>query len=148
MACVQLKCVQLVIIYDDIILYLTKFYSNSVGVTTALWLLLSLIISIDFFSYSASGGIIDISSNLKELFPMDFLLKRTFLLLCPVHTFGQLFNTRDFSAIEMCNTMRKMLPEFFAYNDLFVSIFMLGRYYLNWLTITRVCSGVKMITMI
>ena len=43
---------------------------------------------------------------------MDPLLKRTFLLLCPVDVYGDLLrSTERFSCLELCVTMRKLLPE-------------------------------------
>ena len=42
---------------------------------------------------------------------MDRLLKRTFLLLCPVKIFGDLLKNGSFSCLELCVTMRKLLPD-------------------------------------
>ena len=49
--------------------------------------------------------------GLKDVFDMDRLLKRTFLMLCPVEMYGDLLKTRCFSCLELCVTMRKLLPD-------------------------------------
>ena len=62
--------------------------------------------------------------DLKDLFDMDRLLKRTFLLLCPVEIFGDLLKSECFSCLELCVTMRKLLPDTkdsFSYTESFVS---------------------------
>lgn len=61
--------------------------------------------------------------GLKDIFNMDRLLKRTFLLLCPVDIFGHLLNSGFFSCLELCVTMRKLLPEetSSSYTETFVS---------------------------
>ena len=47
--------------------------------------------------------------DLKNIFEMDPLVKRTFLLLCPVEIYGDLLQTACFSCLELCVTMRKLL---------------------------------------
>ena len=42
---------------------------------------------------------------------MDRLLKRTFLLLCPVEIFDHLLEEDCFSCLELSVTMRKVLPD-------------------------------------
>lgn len=62
--------------------------------------------------------------DLKDIFNMDQLLKRTFLLLCPVEMYGDLLKTGLFSCLELCVTIRKLLPDTkdsFSYTDNFVS---------------------------
>ena len=49
--------------------------------------------------------------GLKDTFDMDRLLKRSFLLLCHVEMYGDLLKTECFSCLELCVTMRKLLPE-------------------------------------
>jgi hypothetical protein len=49
--------------------------------------------------------------NLESVFDMDRLLKRTFLLLCPVEIYVYLLKTGSFSCLELCITMRKLLPD-------------------------------------
>ena len=62
--------------------------------------------------------------GLKNVFDMDQLLKRTFLLLCPVEIYGDLLKTGCFSCLELCVTMRKLLPDknSNSYTESFVSI--------------------------
>ena len=62
--------------------------------------------------------------GLKDLFDMDRLLKRTYLILCPVEMYGDLLKNRLFSCLELCVTMRKILPEKTSseYAPTFVSI--------------------------
>ena len=50
-------------------------------------------------------------SGLKEIFDMDRLLKRTFLLLCPLEMYGDLLKTGCFSYLELCITIRKLLVD-------------------------------------
>ena len=54
---------------------------------------------------------IEILLDLNEVFDMDPLLKRTFLLLCPVEMYGDLLKNKRFSCLELCVTMRKLLPD-------------------------------------
>jgi hypothetical protein len=49
--------------------------------------------------------------GLKDIFDMDPLLRRSFLLLCPVEVYGDLLKTECFSCLELCVTLRKLLPE-------------------------------------
>ena len=49
--------------------------------------------------------------SLKDIFDMDRLLKRTFLLLCPVEIYESLLKTTWFSCLELCVTMRRLLPD-------------------------------------
>ena len=63
--------------------------------------------------------------GLKDTFHMDRLLKRSFLLLCPVEMYRYLLKTEFFSCLELCVTMRKLLPETkgsTSYTQSFVSI--------------------------
>jgi hypothetical protein len=46
-----------------------------------------------------------------NVFDMDRLLKRTFLLLCPLKIYGDLLKNGCFSCVELCVTMRKLLQE-------------------------------------
>lgn len=63
------------------------------------------------FLYILSDAI-EMLPDLNEVFDMDPLLKRTFLLLCPVEVYGDLLrSTECFSCLELCVTMRKLLPE-------------------------------------
>ena len=48
---------------------------------------------------------------LNELFDMDPLLKRTFLLLCPVEMYRDLLTTDRFLCLELCVSMRKLLRD-------------------------------------
>ena len=65
--------------------------------------------------------------DLINVFNMDRLLKRTFLLLSPVDIYGDLLKTtKCFSCLELCVTMRKLLPDTKtndSYNLDFVSVF-------------------------
>ena len=55
---------------------------------------------------------IEMLPDLNEAFDMDPLLKRTFLLLCPVEVYGDfLRSTERFSCLELCVSMRKLLSE-------------------------------------
>lgn len=47
--------------------------------------------------------------DLTEIFKMDRLLKRTFLLLCPLQMFGKLLKTGCFSCLDLCVTLKKLL---------------------------------------
>ena len=50
--------------------------------------------------------------GLKDMFKMDQLLKRTYLILCRVEMFESLLKmTNCFSCLDMCVTMRILLPE-------------------------------------
>ena len=63
--------------------------------------------------------------DLNTVFDMDRLLKRTFLLLCPVEIYGDLLKAKRFSCLELCVTMRKLLPDTkvtTSYTQEFVSI--------------------------
>lgn len=53
----------------------------------------------------------DMVPGLMNIFDMDRLLKRTFLLLCPVEIYGDLLKKGCFSCLELCVTMRKLLPD-------------------------------------
>ena len=62
--------------------------------------------------------------GLKDIFCMDPLLKRTFLFLCPVEIFRDLLKSGFFSCLELCVTMRKLLPDTkdsHSYTESFVS---------------------------
>jgi hypothetical protein len=48
---------------------------------------------------------------LENVFHMDRLLTRTFLRLCPVEIYGDLLKNGCFSCLELCVTMRKLLPD-------------------------------------
>ena len=62
--------------------------------------------------------------DLSDLFDMDRLLKRTYLLLCPVEMYGDLLKTGLFSCLELCVTMRRILPEKMgcSYSETLVSV--------------------------
>ena len=62
--------------------------------------------------------------DLKGLFDMDRLLKRTYLILCPVEIYRDLLDTRLFSCLELCVTMKNILCEkpSSSYTETFVSI--------------------------
>ena len=49
--------------------------------------------------------------DLMNVFDMDRLLKRTFLLLCPLEIYGDLLKNGCFSCLELCVTMRKILQD-------------------------------------
>lgn len=62
--------------------------------------------------------------GLKETFDMDRLLKRTFLLLCPVEVYGGLLKKGWFSCLELCMTIRKLLADVkWTYTKNFVSTY-------------------------
>ena len=73
--------------------------------------------------YNVVSDIVLWIADFKELFVVDYLLKRTILLLSPVHTYAELFKTGYFSVVEICNTMRRMLPDTAHYTKEFVSEF-------------------------
>ena len=55
---------------------------------------------------------------------MDRLLKRTFLFLCPVEIYRSLSTEKCFSCLELCVTLRKVLPDTkdsYAYTKDFVN---------------------------
>ena len=49
--------------------------------------------------------------DMQKIFDMDRLLKRTFLMLCPIDIYDVLLETGLFSCQELCITMRKLLPD-------------------------------------
>ena len=49
--------------------------------------------------------------SLKDVFDMDRLLKRTFLLLCPLEIYEDFLKKECFSCLEMCITIRKVLHD-------------------------------------
>ena len=49
--------------------------------------------------------------ELSRLFGMDRLLPRSLLLLSPIEMYKDLLRTGHFSALEVCVTMKKMLPD-------------------------------------
>ena len=59
-----------------------------------------------FVSHRDAFGILP---DLNDLFYMDRLLKRTYLVLCPVEMYGELLKTGLFSCLELCVTMTKKL---------------------------------------
>ena len=66
------------------------------------------------FSISFLIGFSDLAELLPELsrlFRMDRLLPRSLLLLSPIEMYKDLLRTGHFSALEVCVTMKKMLPD-------------------------------------
>ena len=66
------------------------------------------------FTISFLIGFSDLAELLPELsslFRMDRLLHRSLLLLSPVEKYKDLLRTGHFSALEVCVTMRRMLPD-------------------------------------
>ena len=61
------------------------------------------------YFFALISEITSMSEDLKDIFDMDRLLKRTFLLLCPVEQFGYLLEQGCFSCLELCVTLRKLL---------------------------------------
>ena len=49
--------------------------------------------------------------ELSRLFRMDRLLPRSLLLLSPIEMYKDLLRTGHFSALDVCVTMKKMLPD-------------------------------------
>ncbi len=77
------------------------------------------------FSFVLSSDAIEMLPALKDIFNMDRMLKRTFLVLCPVELYGDLLKTGCFSCLELCATMRKLLADtkkHYSYTPSFVSI--------------------------
>lgn len=61
--------------------------------------------------------------DLRSLFEMDQLLPRSFLLLSPIEVYRDLLGTDHFSILEVCATLRRILPEkgSSSYTESFVS---------------------------
>ncbi|CAB4005504.1 Hypothetical predicted protein, partial [Paramuricea clavata] len=76
----------------------------------------------DIQKHITAGEAIAMLQNLESAFDMDRLLKRTFLILCPVEIYVYLLKTGSFSCLELCITMRKLLPDktSFSYSESFV----------------------------
>ncbi|CAB4038590.1 Hypothetical predicted protein, partial [Paramuricea clavata] len=62
-------------------------------------------------SHIIASEAIAMLKNLESVFDMDRLLKRTFLILCPVEIYVYLLKTGSFSYLELCITLRKLLPD-------------------------------------
>ncbi|XP_046861759.1 uncharacterized protein LOC124455046 isoform X2 [Xenia sp. Carnegie-2017] len=54
---------------------------------------------------------LEILQDLKKVFNMDPLIRRGFLLLCPLEIYHELLKTGLFSFLELCFTMRKLLSD-------------------------------------
>ncbi|XP_046861651.1 E3 ubiquitin-protein ligase rnf213-alpha-like [Xenia sp. Carnegie-2017] len=54
---------------------------------------------------------LEVLENLKKIFEMDPLIKRLFLLLCPLEIYHELLKTGLFTFLELCFTMRKLISD-------------------------------------
>ena len=62
-------------------------------------------------SYLTESNVVEILPVLKDLFYMDHLLKRTYLILCPAEMCRDLLKSGCFSCLELSVTMRRLLAD-------------------------------------
>ncbi|XP_046861312.1 uncharacterized protein LOC124454581 isoform X2 [Xenia sp. Carnegie-2017] len=69
---------------------------------------------LDFGEVKSSMGdseLKDILPDVEKMFHVDPLLRRTYLLLCPLKIFGDLLKKKHFTLLELCFTIRKLIPD-------------------------------------
>ncbi|XP_046860850.1 E3 ubiquitin-protein ligase rnf213-alpha-like [Xenia sp. Carnegie-2017] len=58
-----------------------------------------------------TSELITLLPEVEKMFLVDPLVRRTYLLLCPLKIFGDLLKINHFTWLELCFTIRKLLPD-------------------------------------